>query len=55
MCQWFGTEPEGESWLRGRALKAETRAVGSGISCAEVLHMVADAYVDIGSFGRGRM
>lgn len=54
MCQWFGTEPEGKSWLRGRALKAETRAVGSGFSCAEVLDMV-DAYADIGRFGRGRM
>ena len=46
MCQWLGTEPEGESWLRGRALKVETRAVGSRFCCAEVLDMV-DAYVDI--------
>ena len=46
MYQLLVTEPEGESWLRGRALKVKTRAVGSGFCCAEVLDMV-DAYVDI--------
>ncbi len=29
MCQWFGTEPEGETLLRGRALNVDTRVVGS--------------------------
>lgn len=44
MCQWLGTRPDGESWLRGRALKVETRAVGSGVCCGaddnDVLDMV---------------
>lgn len=41
MCQWLGTDPEGESWLRGRALKVEIRAVGSESCCAEVFDMAS--------------
>ena len=39
MCQWLGTEPEGENWVRGRALNVETSAVGSGWFCGEVVDM----------------
>ena len=36
----MGTEPEGETWLRGRALNVGTSAVGSGACCGEVADMV---------------
>lgn len=48
MCQWLGTEAEGERWLRGRALKVGTSAVGSGVCYAEVLELVhTDVEVDM--------
>lgn len=48
MCQWLGTEPEGENWLRGRALNVETSAVGSGWCCGEVVDMAgADKEIDV--------
>lgn len=55
MCQWLGTSPDGESWLRGRALKVETRAVGSGVCCGadegDVLDMVdAGGLVEVSVF-----
>ena len=47
MCQWLGTEPEGENWLRGRALNVETSAVGSGGCGGELVDMAgADIEVD---------
>ena len=47
-CQWLGTEPEGENWLRGRALIVEMSAVGSGWCCGEVVDMAdEDVEVDV--------
>ena len=47
MCQWLGTEPEGENWLRGRALNVETSAVESGWCCGEEVDMAgADVEID---------
>ena len=46
-CQFLGTVPEGESWLRERELKVGTRVVGSVLCCAEGFDMV-DANVELG-------